>query len=159
QHGPHHRWQLHLGPALDHRRDHELRAPLGDPRHLPGVALPLADSHLLVRGAVGRAHLAGVAAAVADPHRRSAVLRGAHRARSLDRLSRDSRLGGTEGPPADVCMRIARHFMAMRLALLSSTATALLAGCGQKGALYLPPKPGAVVTSAPTPPPAPDTQS
>ena|GEM_PF-974283 len=49
--------------------------------------------------------------------------------------------------------------MAIRLALLSCAAVALLAGCGQKGALYLPPKPGAVVTSAPTPPPAPDTQS
>ena len=45
------------------------------------------------------------------------------------------------------------------LALLLTAAAALLAGCGQKGALYLPPKPGAVVTSAPTPPPAPGAPS
>jgi predicted small lipoprotein YifL len=36
-------------------------------------------------------------------------------------------------------------------ALLLAAGVTLLAGCGQKGALYLPPKPGAVVTS---PPPA-----
>jgi hypothetical protein len=44
----------------------------------------------------------------------------------------------------------------MGLALLLTTAAALLTGCGQKGALYLPPKPGAVVT---TPPPAPGAPS
>jgi hypothetical protein len=47
----------------------------------------------------------------------------------------------------------------LQLALLIATAAALLAGCGQKGALYLPPKPGAAVTSAPTPPPAPGAPS
>ncbi|HZC87485.1 MAG TPA: lipoprotein [Steroidobacteraceae bacterium] len=33
-------------------------------------------------------------------------------------------------------------------------ATLALAGCGQKGPLYLPEKPGAVVTAPPAPPPA-----
>lgn len=47
----------------------------------------------------------------------------------------------------------------MQVALSLAAAAALLAGCGQKGALYLPPKPGAVVTSAPTPPAPPATQS
>lgn len=47
----------------------------------------------------------------------------------------------------------------MKVALSLAAAAALLAGCGQKGALYLPPKPGAVVTSAPPPPAAPGTQS
>jgi len=45
------------------------------------------------------------------------------------------------------------------LAPLGCLAALLLAGCGQKGALYLPDKKGAVVTSAPAsaapaPPPA-----
>lgn len=47
----------------------------------------------------------------------------------------------------------------MQLALALAAAAGLLAGCGQKGALYLPPKPGAVVTSAPTPPAPTGTQS
>ena len=45
-------------------------------------------------------------------------------------------------------------------ALFSCLAALLLAGCGQKGALYLPDPKGAVVTSAPasaTPPPPPAT--
>ena len=50
---PHDRLQLRRRPALDHRRDHELRAPLGDARHLSRIAFPLADPHLLVRVAVG----------------------------------------------------------------------------------------------------------
>jgi predicted small lipoprotein YifL len=49
--------------------------------------------------------------------------------------------------------------MTIRLALALTTAAALLCGCGQKGPLYLPPKPGQVVTSGPTPPPAPGSQA
>jgi hypothetical protein len=37
------------------------------------------------------------------------------------------------------------------LALIGCLAALLVAGCGQKGALYLPDKKGAVVTNAPTP--------
>ena len=44
-------------------------------------------------------------------------------------------------------------------ALALTAAALLLSGCGQKGPLYLPPKPGQVVTSAPTPPPAPAPQA
>jgi predicted small lipoprotein YifL len=47
-----------------------------------------------------------------------------------------------------------------RLVLTGCLAALLLAGCGQKGALYLPDKKGAVVTSAPAtaaPAPAPAT--
>ena len=45
-----------------------------------------------------------------------------------------------------------------RLVLTGCLAALLLAGCGQKGALYLPDKKGAVVTSAPaTAAPAPAT--
>jgi predicted small lipoprotein YifL len=43
----------------------------------------------------------------------------------------------------------------LRLALAVAATAALLAGCGQKGALYLPPKPGTAVTSGPTAPAAP----
>jgi hypothetical protein len=48
---------------------------------------------------------------------------------------------------------------AWKLTLVATAVAALLAGCGQKGALYLPPKPGAVVTSGPAPPAAPPAPS
>jgi hypothetical protein len=48
---------------------------------------------------------------------------------------------------------------ALRFALAAAGTAALLAGCGQKGALYLPPKPGAAVTSGPTAPAAPAAPS
>jgi len=49
--------------------------------------------------------------------------------------------------------------MTTKLALALTAAVVLLSGCGQKGALYLPPKPGQVVTSGPPPAPAPGPQS
>ena len=43
-----------------------------------------------------------------------------------------------------------------RAALILAPVLLLLAACGQKGALYLPDKHAAVVTSAPAPAPAPN---
>ena len=83
-----------------------------------------------------------------DPDRHSAVHRLAPGPGRVDRLSRGARLAGTEGPAADVRMR---RTLPLACALL-------LAGCGQKGPLYLPDKNATVVTSAPAtgapPPPA-----
>ncbi|MCK7498850.1 MAG: hypothetical protein MZW92_56055 [Comamonadaceae bacterium] len=39
--------------AVDHRRHHQLREARRRARHLAGIALQLADPHLLVRAAVG----------------------------------------------------------------------------------------------------------
>jgi predicted small lipoprotein YifL len=43
------------------------------------------------------------------------------------------------------------------LVFIGCSVALLLGGCGQKGALYLPDKKGAVVTSAPAPAPPPAT--
>ena len=56
----HRHWRLSDGLAVDHRRDPELREARRRARHLARVALPLADSHVLVRpplgGALHRVH-------------------------------------------------------------------------------------------------------
>src|SRR5262249_2803338 len=123
--------------------DHELRAPLGHHRHVPGIALPLADPHLLVCAAVGGADRGGRGAADAGDHRHPAVHPGRVRAEHLDCLPRGARLAGAARPAPAVHMRPG--------VLVAAATTLLLAGCGQKGPLYLPDKKPAVV-SAPAAP-------
>src|SRR5262249_25875262 len=110
-------------------------------RHLSRVALPLADPHVLVRGAVELRHLGGVGAAGADLHRHTALHPRPLGARDLDHLSRRARLDVVARPASDVRMRRAWPLLA-----LSAPAAG---GCGQKGPLYLPDKGARVVTSAP----------
>ena len=102
-HLPHHRRQLHRRAALDRRGDHELRAPLGDPRHLPRIALPLADPHLLVRGAVEPwcARCAHASPSSAFRWRIARSVRAGH----LDRLPRGARLARAARQAADVRMK------------------------------------------------------
>src|SRR6266480_1375176 len=132
-------------------------APLGDARYLHRVAFPLAAADLLVRGAVGMR----VGLGHADHHRHPGGSARPARAGGVDRLPPGARLAGAARQESDARLKRAGW-------LLAGGAALLLAGCGQKGALYLPDKNAQVVTIPAAPPtptqsapsqPAPEPQS
>jgi len=111
----------------------------GRPWHVPGHPLQLADPHVLVRGPVGAHHLVGDVTADGGIGWHSALLRRFCSACDLDHLPGGARLAGIARPSPDVCMKAA-------ILALMICGGMIVAGCGQKGALYLPDKNAAVVT-------------
>src|SRR4029077_15379801 len=110
---------------------------------LPRVAFPLAAADLLVRGAVG----VRVGAGHADHHRHPVRSARPVCAGDLDRLPPGARLARAARQEADAGARMRRAGW-----LLAGGAALLLAGCGQKGALYLPDKNAQWVTPPAAPP-------
>src|SRR5439155_25606709 len=100
RHRRHHRGRLSLQLAVHRRRHPQLRKAERGARHVARVALPLADPHLLVRRALGRA-----VRAVRHRHARHRHLHrvdSARRRRPLVHLPHRHRLAPSAGSPGYV---------------------------------------------------------